>query len=450
MLGGALIALLGMGFLTAALVGDSDNSDDETITLPPEEEDGDDSTSLLQAANALDDAEDPQVFQVTAPRSDDGILPTIDNFDPDADAIAFDIPMLAEGLTDDDGGPYFDDPARLSYDLTIQPHLKLDGTTVSLTLFDASNSGLEPVHFDVLVTGLDTLSSDVVTVTPAAAKPAPEDDETDATSSDTIPVTPEDSRIETGPEDDFIQGTARDADISAGAGDDLIDLDAVGTDINAGDGDDRVSVTGGLGNTVESGAGDDDVVVDLGTDVRGGDGTDTISVTVPNTPSAGLPLFLWNQPIEDSRFSEHSVVTLDDSLDTVHLNLAPDVTGHLHQVHLTQESFGTSSSEVYAHSFTLIVWTPEGVTDIADLVTGFNSDFNGSLAQDSAIGTSDYEEAANDPDAPRVIMTINHGTTFSGWNDPGSGSVAGAYDQTHDLRLVVNREMTSIHEGELY
>lgn len=464
MMGGALLALLGMGLLAAGMVM-SGGEDDAAEALPPPQDDLidlddlDDTAprvvSLLEQSAPLEAAPEGEVFAATEPRGADGHLPAISGFDPGTDLLAFYVTDLAAGCTTPQGDAMFADPDRVSYDLSIAAHPKLGGTVVTLSLFDASSSANGPVHFDVHLTDLEELDAGCVSVLAGDA-----DLETaqggeraglPAEQGGPTAVVAADHDIETGGGDDVLRGTARDARISTGVGRDDVDLDAENTWLALEGGDDSARISGGTGSFVDGGAGDDRITVPLGTDVTGGSGADMIAVHVDTPPEAGLPLFLWNQPVEDARFSAHSTITLDDSLDTLTLTLAPEVGGHLHRVELTQESYGTGSSEVYTHRYTLVIWTPEGVTDIQDLVNGSGSAFNGSLAQDSPRGAPDYEAAATDPDAPRVILTVDHGTGFDSWQDPQTEDMTtGTAEGPFNVNLVVNREMTSVHDSEIY
>lgn len=467
MMGTAILALMGMGLLVAGFAGsggsddtdtpETDDIDDidvqPTPPLPEDVLDADTRTlSLLEDSAPINATPDGEVFAATEPRPADGFLPKIIGFDPDTDLVAFNITDLAEAHVTPEGDPIFAHPERLSYNLNITPHLKLGGTVVTLSLFDASDFGTPPVHYDVHLPDIDVLDADNVSVVAGATdfETAEGGERAGFQDADTVVVSQNDSAVSTGTGNDSVSGLAEGALINTRAGDDSVALDATDTRVTLGAGNDTAQITGGPGNSVDGGDGNDSITVALGTDVVGGHGTDTLAVQVNAAPEDGLPLFLWNQPVEDARFSAHSTITLDDDLDTLSVSLMPDVPGHLHQVVLTQESYGTSSSEVYTHKFTLVIWTPEGVTDIADLVNGGGSEFNGSLAQDSAPGAPSYEAAATDPAAPRVILTVDHGTDFSGWVDDATGEASGAITGIHDLNLIVNRELTSLHDSEIY
>lgn len=424
MMAGALFALFGVGVMMAGLVGDS--SDDTADADPPAEDETDDISgardiSLLSSAAPVEASDAGEIFEAVTPRGPNGQLNEVIGFDPENDTIAFNITDLAENSTHPDGTPYFAGSDHLSYDVTIADKPIVGGTLITLTLFDASDAGADPLHVDVLLHEVTGIGDDHISVV---------DGDTDLSET---------------------QGGERVGEIESGgsstgyAGD---SLDLTRTDVDPVPDDDVLDLEDGPGSS--GGDGDDLLRVGLGTDVSGDDGADSVTIDVSHAPEAGLPLFLWNQPVEDARFDAHSWVTLDDDFDSVHLTLDPAIGGQLHQVTLTQESFGTSSSEVFTHQYTLILWTPDGVTDIADLVSGGGSAFNGSLAQDSEIGEEAYEIAANDPMAPRVILTVDHGTAFSGWIDDTDGSVSGAFDRQFDLHLTTNREIASLHEGEIY
>lgn len=459
MMAGAILALIGMGVLFAGLLTDGDVADD----LPPSDNDeeapvetGSRVVSLL-GGTELAEADNTQgeVFAASAARDAGGSAPSIRGFDPENDLVAFNLSELTDNCVSQDGSAHFPDPATVAYDLAIAPQDSGE-TMVTLTLFDSANVDTEPVCYDVCLEGVSALEANNVAVvegdvdleTVEGGERAAFQIGTDG--ADVLTATAGHTRIETGGGADLVTGTLSDAQLDAGSGADIVDADATNSTVAGGDGNDVISVTGGAGNGVDGGAGNDVLNVELGTDVSGGSGADTVNISVPNDPAQALPLFLWNQPVEDARFSDHSMITLEDAFDTVQLTLDPNVGGHLHQVHISQESFGTSSSEVFTHTYTLVIWSPEGVTDIADHVTGTTSAFNGSLAQDSERGMPDYESAATNPSAPRVLLTINHGTNFSGWEDHTSGDVSGGYRGQHDLHLVTNREMTSIHHTEIY
>jgi hypothetical protein len=458
------LAMLGASLLAFALSGDG-NSDPESDAAPETETPEDlapppplRSLSLLTGEETAEAEEEGEVFTVTTPTAQGLGPPAVQGFDPETDLVAFNLSDLMAASTTLEGDAHFSETATPGYTLSIDSNDETGCTTVSLTLFDSADPEVAPVAFDIRLEGITALDDACVSVVDGATgletlaggeRAAAGGLTGDATASG--PVAEESlHRIDTGEGTDRVTGDLRGTRLTTRGGDDFVSVSGTGSMIDTGSGDDTVEISGGPGNFVAAGAGDDDITVDLGTDVSGGTGTDSITVRVPETPQNGVPLFLWNQPVEDARFSAHSTITLDDEFDTVNLALAPDVPGQLHRVTLTQESFGNSSSEVYIHRYTLVVWTPDDVPDLHALVTGPGSAFNSSLALDSEIGAADYENAATDPAAPRVLLTIDHGTDFSGFIDEDTGAVSGAQNGSHDLRLTTNREFASVHDGLLY
>ncbi len=475
----ALLATIGMGFLAYALSGDGDSTSEDDDTpdsdvpesdVPESDVPGSDapdaltedapqrSVSLLTGEEITEAEADGEVFTVDTPTAHSNGIPTVQGFDPRTDLVAFNLDDLMAASTTAEGAARFSETAEPGYTLSIESDEESGSTTVSLALFDSTDPAAAPVTFDIRLDGVRALDDGCVSVVEGATDLETLEGGERVAAGDPGAAPAEDAalsagalhEIDTGDGADRVSGDLRGTRLSTRGGDDMVNVSGGGNLIDTGSGDDTVQVSGGPENFVAAGAGDDDITVDLGTDVAGGTGADSIILRVPEAPQNGLPLFLWNQPVEDARFSAHSSITLDDDFDTVNLALAPDVPGELHRVTLTQESFGTSSSEVYTHRYTLVVWTPQDAADLHPLVTGPGSEFNSILALDSGIGEPDYETAANDPSAPRVIVTIDHGTRFSGFLDEDTGAVSGAQDGDHDLRLTTNREFASAHDSTIF
>lgn len=464
-MGAVLMALLGMGVLGAALVlTQSSDENDETPGSQDETEEVEARDVLhLNALDTMTGTEAGEIFVAETARGEDGQISVVDEFDPDADIVAFDLEDLARRCFEDTDSSFSDD-VNLDYTLNITPSSDTeggDGTIITLSLFNSADAASDAVHFDVLLQGIDQIDEDSISVVTGetgltqaqGGERASVIEGTDY--DDTLSLTDATELVSAGDGDDTITGAGNSAFILGGAGNDSISVTGTGHDIYGGSGNDDIDVSAhpadvAVDASIFGGGGDDTIVTELGGHVEGGTGTDNIVFSVTDTPTNGQPLELWRQPIEDARFQGHSTVALDDSQDTIRLEIDPAVPGHLHQVRLTEETYGLNDQEVYTRDYTLIIWSPEGITDIADLVTGSGSVFNSSFAQDHGVGSSTYEAAVNDPGAPRILLTIDHGDVYGGDFDEIQGTISGGYDNSHDVDIVLNREVTSVHSGQVY
>lgn len=462
-MGGALIlALLGMGVAASAMMystTDDDTADDNDTVIDDTE---DQMVLQLNALDTITASDAGEVFAAQDPRGPDGKISVVEGFDADQDIVAFDLDALTQRCLQDPDGPPFSADATLGYEMRFEEAPDENGTRVTLALFDDADPEGAVAHFDVLLRGAPDITGDNISVvvgTDQLSQAVGGERAEIATGSDggdTIALSAEPQITQSGNGNDMIVGQTDQSLILTGSGDDTVDVTGQNLHIYGGSGADNLSLTSAPGSDaaeegeVFGGDGDDTISIGLGVDGHGGLGTDTLTLNISEPPLTGQPLFLWNQPVEDARFSGHSVIRLEDDADTVRINIAPEVGGHLHQVNITQESFGTSSQEVYIRAYTLIVWTPDSITDISREVSGSASTFNGTLAQDSSLGEDAYEQAANDVMAPRVVLTIENGMSYSGDFDDVTGETTDGYNSIFDADLVMNREVTSIHRTEIY
>ncbi|MEP4196709.1 MAG: hypothetical protein ABJL99_13850 [Aliishimia sp.] len=463
MMAATILALLGMGVLASSILPGSDDDASDLETTETSEGSEDISQGLVHQLNAFDAVSgtpDGDIFAAEHVRGETDVISLIDDFDPTQDVVAFDLDDLSRNCVDQDGNPHFDQDAALHYDLSTETEPETGSTRITLTLFD--DFGTDPVHYDVLLNGVPEITDENISVVVGQSDLAQAnggeraDIQTGSDGDDQVTISTDTDITQTGAGDDLVTGTGSETLILTGAGNDSLSVEGNDIHVYGGSGDDDLAVLSqpesgqGINSDVSGGDGNDSITIGLGTDADGGNGSDTITLNVTSAPTDGQPLFLWKQPVEDDRFSAHSVITLDDASDTINLNIDPSVAGHLHQVTLIQESFGTNSQEVFTKEYTLILWSPEAVTDIVDLVSGTSSIFNGTLAQDSAIGEAAYETAANDLGAPRVILTIENGSSYSGDFDENAGTSTDGYDKIYQPDLVFNREITSLHSAEIW